>query len=102
MFRSLENDSDGFVNEGLDVSEGSDDYKSSGPSSYNNNDKNTETKIQITRAKYNQESLFREMVYRKEPSKSCEYCYFPSSLLKVINEDGIVFFLFTQMLIYLT
>jgi len=68
MFRSFDNDSDGYVNEGLeDVSEGSD----GGPSSYN--DRSNEIKIQITRAKYNQESLFREMVYRKEPSKSCKY-----------------------------
>ena len=79
MFRSLDNDSDGFVNEGLDVSEGSDDFKSSGPSSFS--DKSNETKIHITRSKYNQESLFREMVYRKEPSKSCEYCYFPSIII---------------------
>lgn len=77
MFKSLDSDTSGFVNEGLDVSEISDDYKGSTSGFSENNN----SKIQITRSKYNQESLFREMAYRKTPTKSCEFYLFIFSFL---------------------
>jgi hypothetical protein len=70
MFRNQRDDLNGFVNEGLDVGEGNEcpTMVQSGQSSSSSN----LTKIQVIRTKYNQESLFREMNYRKSTPKSCE------------------------------
>lgn len=74
MFRNTNDDMNGFVNKALDINETIEECNS--PSSdYNSNcNSRNDTRIQITRWKYNQESLFREMVYRKSPSKSCKSC----------------------------
>lgn len=74
MFKQLDSESNGFVNEGLDCSEGSDDYNKHGSSSVYTIE--SDSKIEITRTKYSQESLFREMAYRNLPSQSCEYVLF--------------------------
>lgn len=71
MVRIHHDDKSGFVNEGLEVFENNDDCGSTAPTIFSHNTTN-DTKIQITRSKYNQESLNREMVYRKSPTKSCE------------------------------
>lgn len=69
MFRNLQNDDEGFINEGLEVNESGD---ASMPS-IENYAETSHTKIEIFRSRYNQESLFREMIYKKSPKKSCEY-----------------------------
>ncbi|KAG5682407.1 hypothetical protein PVAND_011760 [Polypedilum vanderplanki] len=61
MFRDQNEDKNGFFNEGLDVC--------SDESNLQKFDCDN-TKIEIIRLKYNQESLFREMAYRKPSSKS--------------------------------
>lgn len=71
MFRNLKNDDEGFINEGLEVNEsGVED--SSMASIEEDYAESAHTKIEISRSHYNQESLFREMVYKKPPKKSCE------------------------------
>lgn len=67
MFRNLTNDDEGFINEGLEVNE------SGVEDSSMENYRNDVTKIEISRSHYNQESLFREMMYQKSPKKSCEF-----------------------------
>jgi hypothetical protein len=64
MFRNLKNDDEGFINEGLEVESGVEGSSMASTS---------HTKIEISRSQYNQETLFREMVYKKSPKKSCEY-----------------------------
>lgn len=68
MFRSLNEDDGGFVNEGLEISDenlAADASRRYGAPT---------TKIEITRSKYDQQTLHDEMVYKKPPSKSSELC----------------------------
>lgn len=76
MFRNLKNDDEGFINEGLEVNESG--IEDSPMASIGNYEETSHTKIEISRSHYNQESLFREMVYKKPPKKSCEYFLFIS------------------------
>ena len=77
MFKNLsEEGTCGFVNEGLEVSENKEELATTSKNNSNNSSTNDYTKIHITRSTYSQESLYREMIYRKTPSKSCEYKHF--------------------------
>lgn len=73
MFRNLKNDDEGFINEGLEVNESG--VEDASIASVENYGETLHTKIEISRSQYNQESLFREMAYKKSPKKSCEYVY---------------------------
>lgn len=70
MFRNLKDDDEGFINEALEVNEGG---VEDSMGSHVNYGESSHTKIEISRSQYNQETLFREMVYKKSPKKSCEY-----------------------------
>lgn len=72
MFRSLNEDEGGFVNEALEVCD-DDSAKATPPESYSY-DVSQPTRIQITRAKYDQQKLHDEMKYKKPASKSSESC----------------------------
>lgn len=70
MFRSMSEDRGGFVNLGLETSDEDGKVESSRP--YAPSDISS-TKIEITRAKYDQQKLNDEMMYKKPPSKSGEF-----------------------------
>lgn len=71
MFRNLKNDDEGFINEALEVNESG--VEDASLASIENYGETSQIKIEISRSQYNQETLFREMVYKKSPKKSCEY-----------------------------
>lgn len=81
MFRSLSEDSGGFVNGGLEISD--ENGKVEGSNSLN---EELSTKIEITRSKYTQQKLHDEMLYRKPPSKSGEF--FCSSLFNIFQAQA--------------
>lgn len=68
MFRNLnEDDSGGFVNEGLEICE-------ENGKAHNTRRFTSPTKIEITRSKYDQQQLNDEMMYNKKPqAQSSEY-----------------------------
>ncbi len=68
MFRNLKNDVEGFINEGLETNENEVKERASGGKFGGA----SQTRIEISRSQYNQESLFREMLYKKSESKSCK------------------------------
>lgn len=78
MFRSLNEDEGGFVNEGLEVCD-DDSARNTPPESYSF-DVTQPTRIQITRAKYDQQKLHDEMKYKKPASKSSESCVLLTSV----------------------
>lgn len=78
MFRSLNEEEGGFVNEGLEVCD-DDSAKVTPPESYSVNITQP-ARIQITRAKYDQQKLHDEMKYKKPASKSSKSCVLLTSV----------------------
>lgn len=72
MFRSLNEDDAGFVNEGLDIDDEKRKVQGAKSFAFNNG---SSTRIEIIRSKYDQETLNAEMMYRKPQSKSSK-CFF--------------------------
>lgn len=70
MFKSLNEEDGGFVNEGLVIGDEHGRVHSVGPQSFNSDSSMQPTTIHISRSKYDQRKLYDEMKYKKPASKS--------------------------------